>query len=169
MGMPWLGWLPMQPRPAPKVTICDYPETSMLPRLAAFVHGVYAQRHGHLVRVKGWPSDSWGTGEPSHHNFLPFLLGVNIYQLPPSSRPAARSLGPRLCLPPSSPFTACRWSPGCLGKGGGDARGIAGCWGGFRICCKIRALWDLSTNQAGVIWKLHHRICIYIWLWINTY
>ena len=31
-----------------EVTICDYPETSMLPRLAAFVHGVYAQRHGHL-------------------------------------------------------------------------------------------------------------------------
>ena len=31
-----------------EVTICDYPEGSMLPRLAAFVHGVYAQRHGHL-------------------------------------------------------------------------------------------------------------------------
>lgn len=27
------------------VTICDYPEASQLPRWAAFVHGIYAQKH----------------------------------------------------------------------------------------------------------------------------
>lgn len=29
-----------------KVTICDYPLDSLLPRLASFVHGLYAQHHG---------------------------------------------------------------------------------------------------------------------------
>lgn len=29
-----------------KVTICDYPSDSLLPRLASFVHGLYAQHHG---------------------------------------------------------------------------------------------------------------------------
>ena len=29
------------------VTICDYPEDALLPKLAAFVHGMYAHRHGY--------------------------------------------------------------------------------------------------------------------------
>lgn len=32
------------------VTICDYPSDSLLPRLASFVHGLYAQHHGYAYR-----------------------------------------------------------------------------------------------------------------------
>eukprot|EP00435_Cladocopium_sp_Y103_P028929 s186_g7.t1 len=46
------------------VTICNYPEDSMLPRLAAFVHGIYAQRyayrhHRHSRHASDRPA-AWG-------------------------------------------------------------------------------------------------------------
>lgn len=53
------GFLARLSATAPEVTICDYPETSRLPRLAAFVHGLYAQRHGHLA---GEPTGGEPTG-----------------------------------------------------------------------------------------------------------
>lgn len=70
-----------------EVTICDYPSDSLLPRLASFVHGLYAQHHGDVTSRIMSLCSSWNNfcegGDVSHRWSLYLIKG--IYKVYPFS------------------------------------------------------------------------------------